>query len=101
MLLTINNSGLILSSSFIEKYGTHIVVSVKVGGKDVIYVRQHQTSPLQPPEVAKLMQKFADQRFQSVSNGTTSFETRERAGKEKVNVLWKIHISLTGISFGG
>ncbi|BBN12225.1 hypothetical protein MPTK1_5g18270 [Marchantia polymorpha subsp. ruderalis] len=72
-------------ASFIEKYGTHIVVSVKVGGKDVIYVRQHQTSPLQPPEVAKLMQKFADQRFQSVSNGTTSFETRERAGKEKVS----------------
>ncbi|KAL3701285.1 hypothetical protein R1sor_019307 [Riccia sorocarpa] len=70
-------------ASFIEKYGTHIVVSVKVGGKDVIYVRQHQSSPLQPTEVAKLIQKFAEQRFQSPSSESTSFELRERSGKEK------------------
>ncbi|KAH9561732.1 hypothetical protein CY35_05G038500 [Sphagnum magellanicum] len=50
-------------ASFIEKYGTHIIVGVVIGGKDVVYVRQHQSSPATVTEVQKLMQTVADNRF--------------------------------------
>ncbi|XP_050232040.1 MACPF domain-containing protein NSL1 [Mercurialis annua] len=50
-------------ADFIEKYGTHIVVGVKMGGKDVINIKQLQKSNLQPPQVQKLLKKLADERF--------------------------------------
>ncbi|KAH1266377.1 MACPF domain-containing protein CAD1 [Glycine max] len=33
-------------ASFIENFGTHVITSITMGGKDVIYVKQHHTSPL-------------------------------------------------------
>ena len=48
---------------FIEKYGTHIVVGVKMGGKDVIYIKQQQESPLQQTEVQTYLKRIADERF--------------------------------------
>ncbi|KAL3577023.1 hypothetical protein D5086_022306 [Populus alba] len=50
-------------AEFIEKYGTHIVVGVKMGGKDVMHVKQLQKSNLQPPEVQKLLKEYADKLF--------------------------------------
>ncbi|KAM1465994.1 hypothetical protein ACFXTO_045432 [Malus domestica] len=38
---------------FIETFGTHIVVGVKMGGKDVIYVKQQHSSTLQPADIQK------------------------------------------------
>jgi hypothetical protein len=35
---------------FIEKYGTHAVVGVKIEGIDIIYAKQQYSSPLQPSE---------------------------------------------------
>jgi hypothetical protein len=64
--------------SFIERYGTHIIVGVTIGGKDVVYVRQHQSSPSTVAEVQKLMQSVADRRFLGQADGH-----RERTGKEK------------------
>ncbi|KAL3596448.1 hypothetical protein D5086_008085 [Populus alba] len=40
---------------FIDKYGTHVVVGVKMGGKDVIHIKQLQNSNLEPPEVQKIV----------------------------------------------
>ncbi|CAM6021048.1 unnamed protein product [Sphagnum balticum] len=65
-------------ASFIERYGTHVIVGVTIGGKDVIYVRQHQSSPSTVVEVQKLMQSVADRRFLGQADGH-----RERTGKEK------------------
>ncbi|GMI91557.1 necrotic spotted lesions 1 [Hibiscus trionum] len=50
-------------AEFIEKYGTHVVVGVKMGGKDVIHVKQLQNSNIQPNEVQKILKQLADERF--------------------------------------
>ncbi|MCO5609767.1 hypothetical protein L7F22_063999 [Adiantum nelumboides] len=48
---------------FIETFGTHIIVSVKIGGKDVIYMKQHQSSPSTSVEFQKLLAEVSDERF--------------------------------------
>ncbi|XP_057976841.1 MACPF domain-containing protein At4g24290 [Malania oleifera] len=53
---------------FIETFGTHIIFSVKMGGKDVIYMKQQHSSTLQPAEVQKRLKEMADKRF-SDANG--------------------------------
>ncbi|XP_052192097.1 MACPF domain-containing protein At4g24290 [Diospyros lotus] len=50
-------------SRFIENFGTHIIVGVKMGGKDVIYMKQQHSSALQPADVQKRLKKMADKRF--------------------------------------
>ncbi|XP_042004673.1 MACPF domain-containing protein CAD1-like [Salvia splendens] len=50
-------------ASFIENYGTHIVTSVTVGGRDVVYVRQHQSSPLTLSDIENYVKDIGDQRF--------------------------------------
>lgn len=54
---------MILSHSFIENYGTHIVTSVTIGGRDVVYVRQHQSSPLSLSDIENYVKDIGDQRF--------------------------------------
>ncbi|KAI4318543.1 hypothetical protein MLD38_032233 [Melastoma candidum] len=51
---------------FIETYGTHIVTGVKMGGKDVIYVKQLHSSSLQPANVQKRLKEMADKRFWTI-----------------------------------
>ncbi|KAL3515723.1 hypothetical protein ACH5RR_022625 [Cinchona calisaya] len=73
---------------FIEKFGTHIIVGVKMGGKDVVYMRQQHSSSLQPADVQKRLKAIADKRFLDASGqyGTESeqayqndkFEHREQ-----------------------
>ncbi|XP_022984562.1 MACPF domain-containing protein At4g24290-like [Cucurbita maxima] len=48
---------------FIETFGTHIIVGLKMGGKDVIYMKQQHSSTLQPTEVQKRLKEMADKRF--------------------------------------
>ncbi|CAN6894665.1 hypothetical protein Bca4012_093409 [Brassica carinata] len=48
---------------FIDTYGTHIIVGVKMGGKDVIYAKQQHSSKLQPEELQKRLKEVADKRF--------------------------------------
>ncbi|CAN1327217.1 MACPF domain-containing protein NSL1 [Linum perenne] len=50
-------------AEFIEKYGTHIVVGVKMGGKDAIHLKQLKRSNLDPTQAQKLMKQLADQRY--------------------------------------
>uniref|UniRef100_A0A7I4BN40 MACPF domain-containing protein n=1 Tax=Physcomitrium patens TaxID=3218 RepID=A0A7I4BN40_PHYPA len=68
--------------SFIEKYGTHIITSLQVGGKDVIYVKQLQNSPCSNVEVLKRMETMAERRFTGQSGGYST--PRERPGKDKI-----------------
>lgn len=50
-------------SRFIGKFGTHVIVGVKMGGKDVIYMKQQHSSSLQPADVQKRLKVMADKRF--------------------------------------
>ncbi|KAL9256032.1 MACPF domain-containing protein [Drosera capensis] len=50
-------------ASFIENFGTHIITSVTIGGKDVIFVKQHQSSPLSVTEMKSYVQHIGNQRF--------------------------------------
>lgn len=48
---------------FIEKFGTHVTVGVKMGGKDVVYVKQLHSSTLEPSDVQRRLKAEADKRF--------------------------------------
>lgn len=56
---------------FIERYGTHVVVGVKMGGKEVLHIKQMQTSSLDPTQVQNSLKQLADQRFSADVNATT------------------------------
>ncbi|KAK6128397.1 hypothetical protein DH2020_037873 [Rehmannia glutinosa] len=59
-------------TKFIGKYGTHIVTGVKVGGKDVVYVKQHHSSHLQADDVQKRLKDVADKRFSDAYGPSSS-----------------------------
>ena len=69
--------------SFIERYGTHIIVGVKMGGKDVIYVKQKHSSTLQPADVQKRLKEMADKRFLD-ANGQYSLSSEQLYQNDKV-----------------
>jgi hypothetical protein len=67
---------------FIEKFGTHIVVGVKMGGKDVIYLKQQHSSSLQPALVQKRLKEMSDRRF--LDAGCQYDMNKDAYGKDKV-----------------
>ncbi|KAE8647726.1 MACPF domain-containing protein CAD1 [Cucumis sativus] len=50
-------------ASFIENFGTHIITSATIGGRDVVYIRQHQSSPLSEFEIEHYVEEVGEQRF--------------------------------------
>lgn len=50
-------------ASFIENYGTHIVTSATVGGRDVVYIKQHQSSPLSLADIDNYVKDIGEHRF--------------------------------------
>lgn len=58
--------------SFIENFGTHVITSVTIGGKDMIYVKQHQSSPLSTMEIKNYVQDIGNQRFFDTESHTSS-----------------------------
>lgn len=69
-ILIVANSSFV--NSFIENFGTHIITSVTIGGKDVIYVKQHQSSPLSTMEIKNYVQDVGNQRFSDKDSHTSS-----------------------------
>lgn len=59
-------------ASFIENFGTHVITSVTIGGKDVIYVKQHQSSPLTTTEIKNYVQEIGNQRFSDTESHSSS-----------------------------
>ncbi|KAG2303808.1 hypothetical protein Bca4012_062779 [Brassica carinata] len=57
-------------AGFIEKYGTHIVAGVTMGGKDVIYMKQLRNSTHDPDQVQKELKQLGNKMFsaESMSN---------------------------------
>ncbi|XP_009416434.2 MACPF domain-containing protein CAD1 [Musa acuminata AAA Group] len=50
-------------ASFIENFGTHIITSVTIGGKDEVYIKQHHSSQLSVSEIENYVKEIGDQRF--------------------------------------
>ncbi|KAG6408724.1 hypothetical protein SASPL_131745 [Salvia splendens] len=67
---------------FISKFGTHIIVGVKMGGKDVIYMKQQHSSSLQPADVQKRLKVMADKRFLD-ANGQNELGSEQVYQSEK------------------
>ncbi|KAB5520759.1 hypothetical protein DKX38_025078 [Salix brachista] len=67
---------------FIEKYGTHAVVGIKMGGKDMIYVKQQHSSPLQPVDVQKKLKDMADRIF--IDGGRSAMNSDKFSDREKL-----------------
>ncbi|KAL0910556.1 hypothetical protein M5K25_021550 [Dendrobium thyrsiflorum] len=89
-------------ASFIENFGTHIITSVTIGGRDEIFIKQHRSSLLPPSEIEKYVNGIGDQRFLLLENqlGELSLqnspETRTQpsdiphlSGKEDVTVIFR------------
>lgn len=74
-------------AEFIDKYGTHIVVGVKMGGKDVVHVKQLQNSHLQPTDVQNHLKQLADERFSEDTNKTSSPDPSQFSAKLKGETL--------------
>lgn len=77
-------------AAFIEKYGTHIVVGVKIGGKDVIHMKQLKSSNIEPAEVQNTLKKLADERF---SENLQNCGARQKP-KDKNRTNWQLQASL-------
>lgn len=52
---------------FIEKYGTHIVAGVVMGGKDVLYTKQLRNSTHDPDQVQQQLKQLCNKRFPAES----------------------------------
>ncbi|PNX73655.1 MACPF domain-containing protein at4g24290-like protein, partial [Trifolium pratense] len=63
---------------FIEKYGTHVVVGVKIGGTDIIYAKQQYSSPLQPSDVQKKLKDLADELFRGQAGQRNTNDGKEK-----------------------
>ncbi|KAH7301113.1 hypothetical protein KP509_23G012600 [Ceratopteris richardii] len=63
-------------ASFLDKYGTHVIVGVTIGGKDAICIKQLSSSSLSPVAVQRHLQAKSKERFSSIEGSTS---------KEKIN----------------
>ncbi|XP_047315058.1 MACPF domain-containing protein At4g24290 isoform X2 [Impatiens glandulifera] len=61
---------------FIQNFGTHVIVGMKMGGRDVIYMKQQHSSSLQPADVQKRLKILADKRFAG-TDGQDSVESEQ------------------------
>ncbi|KAK7400610.1 hypothetical protein VNO78_11824 [Psophocarpus tetragonolobus] len=75
-------------AEFIEKYGTHIIVGVQMGGKDVVHIKQTKNSDLQQSDVRKLLKQLADERFSEASNQSSIAAYKSRKSRDNHYKLW-------------
>lgn len=71
-------------ASFIENYGTHIVTSITIGGRDVVYIRQHQSSPLSMMDIENYVKDIGDERFMDSKSQSSAAPLKY---KDKVGFL--------------
>uniref|UniRef100_J3LGV3 MACPF domain-containing protein n=1 Tax=Oryza brachyantha TaxID=4533 RepID=J3LGV3_ORYBR len=69
---------------FIEKYGTHVIVGLSMGGQDVVYVKQDKASPLSPSEIKEHLDRLGDQLF----TGTCAIPPLRSKSKDKFKGVW-------------
>lgn len=77
-------------AEFIEKYGTHVVVGVKMGGKDVIFMRQLRESNVEQTDVQKKLKKLADEKFTEDANGGFTSNPAAAKIKDEYSLPWEL-----------
>ncbi|XP_022955164.1 MACPF domain-containing protein NSL1 isoform X2 [Cucurbita moschata] len=77
-------------AKFIENYGTHVVVGVKMGGKDVIFMRQLRESNIEQAEVQKKLKQLADERFSEDVNGGFMSNSTAAKIKDEYSMPWQL-----------
>ncbi|KAL6206768.1 hypothetical protein ACLB2K_024015 [Fragaria x ananassa] len=79
-------------ASFIENFGTHMVISVTIGGRDVVYIRQHQSSPLSLSDIRSYVKDIGDDRFLESKGHSSAVPLKY---KDKVHLGGKVQRSKT------
>ncbi|KAG0458151.1 hypothetical protein HPP92_023308 [Vanilla planifolia] len=74
-------------AEFIDKYGTHIVVGVNMGGKDVIHIKQLEESVLEQNDVQNLLKRLADEKFSEEPHSSQVLGNDELSSRKEDNVL--------------
>lgn len=67
-------------AAFIDRYGTHVIVGVRMGGKDVVCVKQLRGSALAPRDVQARLKKLADDVFSQDRRRESSSGTKAKSG---------------------
>ncbi|XVE67488.1 hypothetical protein DITRI_Ditri08aG0164900 [Diplodiscus trichospermus] len=74
---------------FIKTFGTHIIDGVKMGGKDVIYVKQQDSSTVKPADIHTLLKKMADEKFLE-NNGLNRINSKQlKQNNEDISIIYK------------
>ncbi|RWR89178.1 MACPF domain-containing protein CAD1-like protein isoform X1 [Cinnamomum micranthum f. kanehirae] len=83
-------------ASFIENFGTHIITSTTIGGRDVVYIKQHQSSPLSTSDIKNYLKDIGDQRFSDLVNqpGVGPFKYKDKATNNR-----EIHPQSSGVPY--
>ncbi|CAK7326828.1 unnamed protein product [Dovyalis caffra] len=72
---------------FIEKYGTHIIVGLSIGGQDAVLVRQDKSSNLGPSELKNHLYDLGDQLFTGKCNFTPKARDHKSKAPQAFNVF--------------
>ncbi|XP_004503342.1 MACPF domain-containing protein At1g14780 [Cicer arietinum] len=78
---------------FIEKFGTHILVGLSIGGKDLLLVKQDVSSNLGPSELKNHLDELGDQLF----SGTCNFLPKNKDHKHKVPSAFNVFNDSTSV----
>ncbi|CAJ2676042.1 unnamed protein product [Trifolium pratense] len=81
---------------FIENFGTHILVGLSIGGKDLLLVKQDVSSNLGPSELKNHLDELGEQLF----SGTCNFLPKNKDQKHKVPPAFDVFGPQT-IAFNG
>ncbi|KAK4479708.1 hypothetical protein RD792_015240 [Penstemon davidsonii] len=73
---------------FIEKYGTHIIVGLSIGGQDVVLVKQDRSSNMEPSQIKNHLDNLGDQLF----TGTCTFSPHQCKTKEKTPQAFNVFV---------
>ncbi|KAK9092626.1 hypothetical protein Syun_027537 [Stephania yunnanensis] len=85
-------------AGFIQKYGTHVILGVKMGGKDVIHVKQLENSNLYLSEMQQLLQTLADERYSEDPNGTINTNRLPKKLKDERFKVWEYNAQPAGFT---
>ncbi|KAK4754505.1 hypothetical protein SAY87_002609 [Trapa incisa] len=85
---------------FIEMYGTHIIVGLSVGGKDVIGVKQDKSSSLGVTELKQHLDELGDQLFNGACTFSPLHHSKSKEPKSKMPSAFNLFDSQP-ITFGG
>ncbi|KAF5190131.1 Macpf domain-containing protein cad1 [Thalictrum thalictroides] len=88
-------------ASFIENFGTHIITSATIGGRDVVYVKQHQSSPLSASEIEKYVKDIGNQRFldleSQLSGGLIKYS--DKVMSPSISYNQEVHPQLSSVPY--